>query len=91
MRQLLALHATDARAALAVDMFCYRARMWIGALAAALGGVDTLVFTGGIGEHAPAVRSQICDGLAYLAIRQTLTMATDEERVIARHTRRVVG
>jgi acetate kinase len=91
MRQLLELRGTDARAALAVDMFCYRARMWIGALAAALGGLDTLVFTGGIGEHAPAVRAQICDGLAHLAIGETLTMATDEERMISRHTRRVIG
>jgi acetate kinase len=91
MRQLLELRATDPRAALAIDMFCYRARMWIGAFAAALGGLDTLVFTGGIGEHAPAVRAQICDGLAHLAIKETLAMATDEERMIARHTQRVIG
>jgi acetate kinase len=88
MRELLDLRARDPRAALAIDIFCYRARMWIGALAAALGGVETLVFTGGIGEHAPAIRSQICEGLAHLALRDVLTVATDEERMIAQHVGR---
>ncbi len=90
MRTLLERRSTDPRAALAVDMFCYRARMAIGALAAALGGVETLVFTGGIGEHAAPVRDEICAGLGHLAIPETLTMATDEERMIARHASRVV-
>ena len=68
MRQLLAQRASDPRAALAIEVFCYRARMAIGALSAALGGLDTLVFTGGIGEHAPAVRAQICEELAHLGV-----------------------
>jgi acetate kinase len=56
------------RAAEAVALFCYQVKKWIGAFAAALGGLDTLVFAGGIGENAPTVRARICDGLGYLAI-----------------------
>jgi acetate kinase len=69
MRELLAARATDPRAALAVEMFCYQARKAAGALAAALGGIDSLVFTGGIGEHAPPVREGICAGLGPLGVR----------------------
>ena len=68
MKTLLQRRASDAGAALAVEMFCYRARAAIGALAASLGGLDTLVFTGGIGEHASPVRSEICRGLGFLGI-----------------------
>lgn len=49
-------------------MFCYQAKKWIGAFAAALGGLDTLVFAGGIGENAPEIRSRICEGLGFLGI-----------------------
>src|SRR5262249_1747128 len=56
-------------AAQAVEMFCYHLRKHLGAMAAVLGGLDMLVFTGGIGEHAAAVRSEVCAGLAYLGIR----------------------
>jgi acetate kinase len=69
MRDLLAGRAKDNRAAEAVDLFCYQARKFIGALAAALGGLDTLVFSGGIGEHAPAVRAEICRELGFLNLR----------------------
>lgn len=68
MRTLLAARDRDPRAALAIDLFCYSAKKAIGAFAAVLGGVGTLVFTGGIGEHAAPVRAQICDGLAHLGI-----------------------
>lgn len=68
MEDLLASEQRDLRAALAVALFCYQARKFLGALAAVLGGLDLLVFTGGIGENAPAVRSHICDGLGFLAI-----------------------
>jgi len=68
MRDLLAHEAQDIRAAEAVALFCYQAKKWIGAFAAALGGVDTLVFAGGIGENAPVVRARICDGLGFLGI-----------------------
>jgi acetate kinase len=69
MRDLLATRSTDTRAALAVEMFCYHARKAAGALAAALGGIDSLVFTGGIGEHAAPVREGICAGLGPLGVR----------------------
>lgn len=68
MRELLEARASDTRAAFAVDMFCYQARKTVGALAAALGGLDSLVFTGGIGEHASAVRAGICTGLEPLGV-----------------------
>jgi acetate kinase len=68
MRDLLAREKRDPRAAEAVDLFCYQARKWIGAYAAALGGLDTLVFAGGIGENSPAVRSRICGALGFLGV-----------------------
>ena len=58
----------DVRAAEAVALFCYQAKKWIGAFAAALGGLDTLVFAGGIGENAPVVRARICEGLDFLGV-----------------------
>jgi len=69
MRDLVARRADDPRAADAVALFCYQARKWIGAFAAALGGLDTLVFSGGIGEHAAEVRAEICQGLQFLGLR----------------------
>jgi acetate kinase len=69
MRDLIARRHTDPRAAEAVDLFCYQARKWIGALATAMGGVDTLVFSGGIGEHSIEVRAQICTDLEFLGLR----------------------
>ena len=68
VRDLLAREADDPRAADAVNLFCYQARKWVGALTAALGGLDTLVFAGGIGENAAPIRARICDGLAYLGL-----------------------
>ncbi len=68
MRDLLAAEATDLRAAEAVTYFCYQTKKWIGAYAAALGGLETLVFSGGIGEHAAPVRERICKGLGFLGI-----------------------
>jgi acetate kinase len=69
MRDLLAREAKDVRAAEAVALFCYQVKKWIGGFAAALGGLDTLVFTGGIGENAFPVRARICEGLEFLGIR----------------------
>ncbi len=69
MRDLLARERNDVRAAEAVALFCYQAKKWIGAYAAALGGLDALVFAGGIGEHAATVRARICDGLKFLGIQ----------------------
>jgi acetate kinase len=68
LRDLLAREGGDVRAAEAVALFCYQARKWIGSFAAALGGLDTLVFTGGTGENAPLVRERICDELGFLGI-----------------------
>jgi acetate kinase len=68
MRDLLDRETQDVRAAEAVSLFCYQVKKWIGAFAAALGGLDTLVFAGGIGENAPTVRTRICDGLGFLGI-----------------------
>ena len=82
MRDLLAeAHENeDRRARLAIDMFCYRARKYIGAYLAALGGADAIIFAGGIGENAPEVRAQICRGLEWTGIE------IDEEA-----NRRMVG
>jgi acetate kinase len=68
MRDLLDRETQDVRAAEAVALFCYQVRKWIGAFAAALAGLDTLVFAGGIGENAALVRERICDGLGFLGI-----------------------
>jgi acetate kinase len=68
MRDLIAHQAHDVRAAEAVELFCYQAKKWVGSFAAAMGGVDTLVFAGGIGENAPLVRAGICQGLGFLGI-----------------------
>jgi acetate kinase len=68
VKTLLDARAANADAAMAIEMFCYQIRKSVGALAAALGGLDMLIFTGGIGEHAAAVRAEVCDGLAYLGI-----------------------
>ena len=68
MRELLQLAPRDERAAQAVEVFCYQARKWIAAMAAALGGIDLLVFSGGIGENVPVVRERICDGLGFLGV-----------------------
>ena len=68
MHDLLERETKDVRAAEAVELFCYQVKKWIGAFAAALGGLDTLVFAGGIGENAPVVRGRICAGLGFLGI-----------------------
>jgi len=68
MRDLCAREAKDARARGAVALFCYQAKKWVGAYAAALGGLDTLVFAGGIGENAPLVCARICSGLGFLGL-----------------------
>ncbi|MBC7571557.1 MAG: acetate/propionate family kinase [Spirosoma sp.] len=92
MQDLLAQQADDIRAAEAVDLFCYQIKKYVGAYTAVLGGLETLVFSGGIGEHAPEVRARICDGLAFLGInldphRNTANAAvisTDASRVTVR-------
>ncbi len=68
LRDLLASERHDLRAAEAVALFCYQAKRWIGSFAAALGGLDTLVFSGGIGENSAVVRARICEGLGFLGV-----------------------
>ncbi|MBI2117287.1 acetate/propionate family kinase [Candidatus Peregrinibacteria bacterium] len=68
MRDLLKAETHDRQAAEAVGLFCYRIRCWLGAYCAVLGGLDTLVFSGGIGEQASVIRSRVCDGLGFLGI-----------------------
>jgi acetate kinase len=89
MRDLLAHESEDVRAAEAVALFCYQVKKWIGAFAAALGGVNTLVFAGGIGENAPLVRARICDGLGFLGIEIDEKRNAANAHVISAETSRV--
>jgi acetate kinase len=83
MRDLLAQEDHDIRAAEAVALFCYQAKKWIGSFAAALGGLDTLVFAGGIGENAPLVRARICDQMGFLGIALSESRNADSAGVIS--------
>jgi acetate kinase len=69
MKELLDRESEDPPAAEAVELFCYQAKKFLGALAAVLGGLDTLIFTGGIGENAPSIRRRICQDTEFLGIR----------------------
>jgi acetate kinase len=92
MRDLLAREREDPRARLAVDVFCYRARKYVGAYLAALGGAHAVVFTGGIGEHAPEVRTRICAGMEWCGIvvdRERNAAADGVEARISRDDARV--
>jgi len=71
----------NARAAEAVDLFCYRAKKYVGAYAAVLGGLDLLVFTGGIGENSSVIRERICDGLEFLGIRLDGPSKSSQRRI----------
>jgi acetate kinase len=83
MRDLLDREGQDVRAAEAVALFCYQVKKWIGAFAAALGGLDTLVFSGGIGENASTVRARICDELGFLGIKLDAKLNGMAEGVIS--------
>jgi acetate kinase len=92
MHDLLGREAKDTRASEAVELFCYQVKKWIGAFAAVLGGLDMLVFSGGIGENAPEVRSRACEGLGFLGVEvdeernaaNAAMISTDAGRVIVR-------
>src|SRR5213594_5249003 len=92
VRDLLACEAADVRAAEAVALFCYQAKKWVGAFAAALGGLDTLVFSAGIGEQSAPIRARICEGLGFLGIElqdarnaaHAAVISTDASRVTVR-------
>jgi acetate kinase len=89
MHDLLDLEAKDLRAAEAVALFCYQVSKWIGAFAAVLGGLDTLVFAGGIGENASIVRKRICDGLGFLGVEMDLQRNAQHASVISSDAGRV--
>jgi acetate kinase len=88
IRDLLARRADDERAAEAVQLFCYQAKKGIGALAAALGGMDLLVFSGGIGENSPDIRAETCAGLDFLGITIDPVRNRGNEAVISTETSR---
>jgi acetate kinase len=89
MRDLLEHETQDVRAAEAVTLFCYQVKKCIGAFAAALGGVDALVFSGGIGENSPVVRARICDGLGFLGIELEEKRNAGNECIISSAVSRV--
>jgi acetate kinase len=89
MRDLCAVEATDVRAAEAVALFCYQAKKWIGSFAAALGGLDTFVYTGGIGENAALIRTRICEGLGFLGVELNQSRNADNAPVISNDSSRV--
>jgi acetate kinase len=88
MRDLLDHEQQDVRAAEAVALFCYQAKKWIGSFTAALGGLDTLVFAGGIGENAPIIRARICEGLGFLGIELNKLRNAETAPVISAQTHR---
>jgi len=89
MRDLLEQETHDVRAAEAIALFCYQVRKWIGAFAAVLGGLDTLVFAGGIGENASIVRERICDGLGFLGVEMDLKRNAQHASMISSDAGRV--
>ena len=89
MHDLLDRETQDVRAAEAVALFCYQVKKWIGAFAAALGGLDTLVFAGGIGENAPTVRARVCAGLGFFGIELEEKRNAANEGVISATSGRV--
>lgn len=90
MKTLLEAEADNPMAKDAIDVFCYQVRKNIGALAAALGGIDTLVFTGGIGEAAPKVRAQVCAGLEFLGIELDDMSNQNNDVIISKHDSKVM-
>jgi len=89
LRDLLNCEADDVRSAEAVALFCYQVKKFIGAYAAVLGGLDTLVFAGGIGENAAVIRSRICMDLGFLGIQLDQTRNASSEQVISAAASRV--
>ena len=89
MRDLLDLEKTDIRAAQAVELFCYQARKWIGSFAAVLGGLDRLIFTGGIGENSPEIRERICRDLQFLGVKIDNSKNKTNDGIISEITAKV--
>lgn len=91
VRDLLSARVEDKQVDLALTMFCYQVRKAIAGMAAALGGLDALVFTGGIGEHADELRAEICSGLQFLGSVRILTIPAQEDLQIAKITVKLVA
>ena len=89
MRDLIKRQANDVRAAEAVELFCYQTRKAIGGFAAVLGGLETLVFSGGIGENSAEVRARICGGLGFLGVELDEAENTANAPLISTHASRV--
>ena len=89
VRDLLSREADDVRAAEAIALFCYQIRKCVGAFTAALGGLDTLIFAGGIGENAPVIRTRVCDDLGFLGIQLDVGRNANNEAVVSSHASRV--
>jgi acetate kinase len=89
MRVLLDHETQDVRSAEAIALFCYQVKKWIGAFAAALGGLDMIVFSGGIGENAAIIRARICDALGFFGIEIEEKQNVANEGVISTATSRV--
>jgi acetate kinase len=83
MRELMKIEDTDHRAKEAIELFCYQTKKWIGSFTTVLGGLDTLVFSGGIGEHSPEVRSKICDNLEFLGLELDEIKNINNEAIIS--------
>ena len=91
LRDLLEQETSDVRAAEAIALFCYQVKKTIGAFAAALGGLDTVVFAGGIGENSAIVRARVCDGLGFLGIDLDAARNNAHETVITQEGSRVTA
>jgi acetate kinase len=89
MQDLLKMEKSDNRAAEAVEIFCYQVKKWIGSFTTVLNGLDMLVFSGGMGENAPAVRSRICDGLQCLGIELDEALNNKSEKIISKQNSQV--
>jgi acetate kinase len=89
MKEIVKIKNTDTRAAEAFELFCYQAKKFVGAYTATLEGLDTLVFSGGIGEHSPEVRSRICDGMEFLGIELCEIKNMNNEMIISTKTSKV--
>jgi acetate kinase len=83
IRELMEVEDTNGYAKDAIELFCYQTKKWIGSFAAVLCGLDTLVFSGGIGEHSPEVRSKICDSLEFLGIELCEIKNMNNEAIIS--------
>ncbi len=83
MRELIGMEVNNDHAREAVELFCYQTKKWIGSFAVVLGGLDTLVFSGGIGEHSHEVRNKICEGLGFLGIELNEIRNKNNEAIIS--------